>query len=103
VTGTPARNDRHATDRSTEHIAGLRLRDYYAGLTKITDRSLEILGRMPSLEQIDLYECAGITDAGLRFLTPLPKLRQVEVSGLPGVTLAGTRVFPPRVRVRYST
>ena len=27
--------------------------------------SLEILGRMPSLEQIELYECNGVTDAGL--------------------------------------
>jgi Leucine-rich repeat (LRR) protein len=94
---------REVTDRSTEHIKDLQIRYYYAGLTKITDRSLEILGSMPSLEQIELYECNGITDAGLPFLVRLPNLREVDLDGLPGVTLPGTKVFPPHVRVKYST
>jgi hypothetical protein len=94
---------RDTTDIATEHIAGLGLKYYYAGLTKITDRSLAILGRMPSLEQVDLYECAGVTDAGLAFLAGLPRLREVHLDSLPGVTLEGTRVFPDNVRVYYST
>ena len=94
---------RETTDVATEHIAGLRLRSYYAGLTQITDRSLEILGRMTSLEQIELYECLHVTDAGLTFLARLPQLRQFDVSGSPGVTLDGTRVFPASVAVKYST
>lgn len=76
---------------------------YYAGLTLITDRSLELLGRISSLEQIDLYECQGVTDAGLTYLAPLPRLREVNLDSLPGVTLEGTRVFPARVRVKYTT
>jgi len=72
-------------------------------LTRITDRSLEILGGMPSLEEIELYECPGVTDRGLAFLTGLPRLRTVDLTGMPHVTLAGTGVFPERVRVRYST
>jgi hypothetical protein len=94
---------RETTDVATEHIGGLRLRSYYAGLTRITDRSLEILGRMTSLEQIELYECLHVTDAGLPFLAQLPKLRQFDVSGSPGVTLEGTTVFPASVVVHYST
>jgi hypothetical protein len=94
---------RETTDVATEHIAGLQLRSYYAGLTQITDRSLEILGRMTSLEQIELYECLHVTDAGLAFVSKLPRLRQFEVSGSPGVTLEGTKVFPASVTVRYST
>jgi hypothetical protein len=94
---------RDTTDQATEHIANLKIRYYYAGLTQITDRSLEILGRMPSLEEIEFYECKGITDAGLRFLVRLPNLKAVSVAESPGVTLAGTRVFPSRVRVQYST
>ena len=31
---------RETTDAATEHIAGLRIKYYYAGLTQITDRSL---------------------------------------------------------------
>ena len=94
---------RDTTDLATEHIAGLGLNYYYAGLTQITDRSLAILGRMPSLEQVELYECKGVTDAGLPFLAGLPRLREVHLDGLPGVTLAGTRVFPGHVRVCYTT
>ncbi|HWC96760.1 MAG TPA: hypothetical protein VG456_08425 [Candidatus Sulfopaludibacter sp.] len=94
---------RETTDLATEHIAGLPLKYYYAGLTQITDRSLEILGRISSLEQVELYECLGVTDAGLPALAALPNLREVSFNGLPGVTLEGTAVFPPSVRVNYTT
>ena len=41
---------RDTGDLATEHIAGLpNLKEYYAGQPRITDRSLEILGTMPSL------------------------------------------------------
>jgi hypothetical protein len=94
---------RESGDAATEHIAGLELKYYYAGLTQITDRSLEILGGMQSLEQVDLYECLKVTDAGLVFLARLPRLREVHLDSLPGVTLEGTRVFREGVRVAYST
>ena len=82
---------RETGDTATEHIKGLGIKYYYAGLTQITDRSLEILGGMESLEQVDLYECLKVTDAGLPFLARLPKLREVHLDGLPGVTLEGTK------------
>jgi hypothetical protein len=94
---------RDTTDVATEFIERLPITYYYAGLTQITDRSLEILGRMPTLEQVELYECKGVTDAGLPALATLPRLREVHFDGLPGVTLQGTRVFPPHVRVHYTT
>jgi ankyrin repeat protein len=94
---------RDTTDLATEHIAGLQLKYYYAGLTQISDRSLAILGRMSSLEEVEFYECKGVTDAGLVFLTGLPRLREVHLDGLPGVTFGGTKVFPAHVRVSYST
>ena len=94
---------RETTDIATEHIAGLHLRYYYAGLTQITDRSLAILGGMSSLEQIELYECKGVTDEGVRLLAGLPNLREVHLDGLPGVTVTGSQVFPKNVRVLYST
>jgi hypothetical protein len=94
---------RESGDEATAHIAGLTIGYYYAGLTQITDRSLEILGGMTSLEQVEFYECKGVTDAGLPFLATLPHLREVALDGLPGVTFAGTKIFPAGVRVRYST
>jgi hypothetical protein len=94
---------RDTGDVATERIARLpKLKSYYAGLTRITDRSLEILGRMSSLERIEFYECNGITDAGLSFLAGLPRLREVDLAGSPNITLQGTRIFPPYVRVKYS-
>lgn len=66
---------RSTGDTATEHIAGLsKLKTYYAGKTQITDRSLEILGRMPSLERLELWQCAGLTDAGIARLKALPHL-----------------------------
>jgi ankyrin repeat protein len=94
---------RESGDAATAHIAGLQLKYYYAGLTQITDRSLEILGRMDSLEQIEFYECQHVTDAGLPHLAALPNLKEVHLDSLPGVTLEGTKVFPPTVAVQYST
>ncbi|MBV8841565.1 MAG: hypothetical protein JO307_02035, partial [Bryobacterales bacterium] len=93
---------RETGDAATEHIKGLAIKYYYAGLTQVTDRSLEILGGMEALEKVDLYECLKITDAGLPFLAQLPRLREVHLDGLPGVTLEGTKVFRPDVHVYHS-
>jgi hypothetical protein len=92
-----------AGDRGTEHIRSLALKFYYAGCTQISDRSLEILGGMESLEQVDLYGCQKVTDRGLPFLARLPRLRETHLDGMPGVTLDGARVFRPGVHVYYST
>ena len=94
---------RSTTDAATEQIVNLPLRYYYAGLTQITDRSLELLGRIRTLEQAEFYECRGITDQGLPFLAALPQLREVAIDSSPQVSFAGIGVFPPNVRVRYST
>jgi hypothetical protein len=72
---------RETTDVATEHIAGLsRLKKYFASYTRITDRSLEILGTMPSLEEVTLSGCAGVSDAGVKRLAALPRLRKLDVS-----------------------
>ncbi len=93
---------RDTGDTATEHIAGLsRLKTYYAGNTRITDRSLEILGRMTSLEKIEFWECAGITNAGIALLASLPRLSEITVGGSPNITRDGMAVFPATVRVNY--
>jgi hypothetical protein len=93
---------RDTGDTATGHLAGLsRLKTYYAGSTQITDKSLEILGRMPSLEQLTFEATVGITNAGLAFLAGLPRLREVNLEGLPHVTRAGAAVFPANIRVNY--
>jgi hypothetical protein len=94
---------RETGDEATEHLAGLpALKMYYAGSTRITNRSLERLGAMPSLEEVSLWDCPGVTDAGIVALGALPRLRKVTLEGLPGVSRAGTRVFGPGVRVSYA-
>ena len=94
---------RDTGDVATEHIAGLsQLKTYYAGKTNITDRSLETLGRMVSLEQIEFWQCAGLTDTGLANLAGLPKLREIRLNGLPNVTRKVTSMFPVQVQIKYS-
>ena len=84
-------------------IAGLsKLKTYYAGQTKITDRSLAILSRMPSLENLEFWNCAGITNAGVAHLAALPGLREISVDGCQQVTLEIITLFPAHVRVRHS-
>ena len=94
---------RDTGDAATEHIAGLRLKKYYAGLTRITDRSLEILAGMASLEQIQIHHCQGVTDTGVRRLARLPRLRELSVEGSRNVTRGAFQGFAPGVRVSYST
>jgi hypothetical protein len=90
---------RETTDLATEHIASLsRLKKYFASYIKITDRSLEILSRIHSLERISFYGCAGVTNAGVVALAGLPRLREVEVSG-PHITRECAAAFPASVRV----
>lgn len=93
---------RDTGDAATEQIAGLsRLKTYYAGKTKITDRSLEILGSMPSLESLEFWECAGISNGGLAHLAGLPYLREITVGGSPNVTREGMAIFPATIRANF--
>lgn len=89
-------------DLATECISGLsKLKTYYAGHTKISDRSLAILARMLSLEKIELYNCEEITDAGVTLLSALPRLKEFVVEGSPQVTPAAAIRFGPQVRIGY--
>lgn len=91
---------RDTGDVATEHIRGLeRLRIYYAGMTQITDRSLDILGGMESLEKLEFWQCMAITDVGIGHLAGLPKLRRVEIHGSPGVSEKVRGLFLESVRV----
>jgi len=93
---------RDTGDTATSHLSELsELKSYYAGSTMITDRSLEILGRMSSLERLEFSFCAGITDAGLVYLARLPRLREVSLD-CPNLTREGAAVFPAQVTVNYS-
>lgn len=93
---------RDTGDVATEHVAGLKLKTYYAGSTKMTDRSLEILSAMTTLERIELHACHGITDAGASHLAALPQLRRLSLDGCRNLTRAAATGFEPRVRVTYS-
>jgi hypothetical protein len=94
---------RDTGDAATEHLTGLQLKTYYAGKTRITDRSLALLGRMTSLEKLEFWQTAGISDAGLAALAKLPRLRELSISGAPRVTRQGMAVFPAGVRVDYGS
>jgi len=93
---------RTTTDAATEHIQRLPLRTYYAGKTLITDRSLELLSRMESLERLMFWGTAGVTDDGVRALKRLPRLRELSLEELPHVTAEVAAEFPAGIRVTYA-
>jgi len=95
---------RDTTDVATEHIQTLpNLKKYHAGYTQITDRTLEILSSMDSLEELSFEGCKSITDVGLTALASLPRLRELSVGGCPRVTRATISAFPTTIRVNYSS
>jgi hypothetical protein len=94
---------RETTDVATEHIAGLQhLKEYYAGQTLITDKSLGMLGRMDSLEVARFWNISGITPKGVAELVRLPKLKEVVFDGCINITQDATAIFPAGVEVNYS-
>jgi ankyrin repeat protein len=94
---------RNTTDEATGHIAGLsKLRTYYAGQTKITDRSLDILGRMTSLETLEFWNIAGITNTGVHHLARLPRLREVTFDRCRHISQEAAAVFPAGVHVKIT-
>jgi hypothetical protein len=95
---------RDTGDRASEQIASLtKLRYYYAGQTQITDRSLEILGGMSSLEEVELSACKSISNAGLAHIAKLPRLRKVAFDATPHVSRAALALFAHDVRVDFWT
>jgi hypothetical protein len=94
---------RETTDVATEHLTKLaKLEKYFVSYNRITDRTPEILSRMPSLEDLTFDACAGLTDAGIAALARLPRLRELRLSGMPNVTASVVAAFGADVRVRYS-
>jgi Leucine-rich repeat (LRR) protein len=93
---------RDTSDAATEHLAGLPgLKKYFASYTKITDRSMEVLSRMDSLESISFYGCPSVTNAGVMALARLPRLRELTVSG-PNINSACAATFPAHVKAKFS-
>jgi hypothetical protein len=94
---------RDTGDAATEHISRLqKLRTYYAGMTQITDRSLEILGRIEAFENLEFWQCMAITDGGVAHLAALPRLQRIEIHNSPKVSRNITQLFRETVRVHYS-
>ncbi len=94
---------RDSGDAATGEIAGLSsLTMYYAGKTRITDRSLEVLAGIPSLERLTFWETEGITNEGARLLARLPRLRAVSFEGVPHVTPDIGERFPATVQVSHA-
>ena len=94
---------RDTTDAATEQITGLsKLRTYYAGQTRITDRTLELLSGMASLESLEFWNCAGLTNEGAARLARLPHLREVAFDSCRHVTRDVAGLFASGVRVRWT-
>jgi hypothetical protein len=70
-------------------------------MTNITDASLELLGRMTTLEKLEFWQCMYISDKGVSYLAALPYLRGIDINQSPNVSLNILRLFGTTVRVSY--
>ena len=62
---------RDTTDVATSHLTSLpNLKKYHAGYTLITDKSLELLSQIKTLEEMSFEGCKFITDAGIPVARP---------------------------------
>lgn len=75
---------RDTDDKATAPIASLKFEQSYAGKTRITDRSLEILSRMTTLETLVFRAKAGISDAGVARTREAAALRRSRSSARRG-------------------
>jgi hypothetical protein len=93
---------RETSDVATEHIVNLpRLKKYFTSYTKITDRSMQLLSTIRSLENISFYGCPAVTNSGVMALARLPRLRKLEAIG-PQITSASQTAFSGRVKTRFT-
>ena len=94
---------RDTGDVATSHITNLRrLKKYFASYTRATDRTLEYLADIDSLESIDLSSIPGVTNAGIAALTRLPRLRELHLGGMQHVDLEKLPAFREEVRVEVT-
>jgi hypothetical protein len=92
---------RDTGDVATSHITRLgRLKKYFASYTRATDRTLQYLSEIDSLESIDLSAIPGITNAGIAALTRLPRLRELHLGGMQHVDVEHLPVFDEGVNVK---
>jgi hypothetical protein len=95
---------RDTGDAATARLSELKLlKTYYAGGTLITDRSLEILSGMASLERLVFSACGSVTNAGIAMLARLPRLRELSLEYMPQVTRAALASIPHSVQVNFET
>ena len=66
----------------------------------MTNRDLELLASMTSLERINLHDCKRDHDKGIRALAALPALRKVQIEGSRAVTHGALAAFAPSVRIK---
>jgi hypothetical protein len=72
--------NRSTTDAATRHLEGHESLKWYGAYgTQITDESLGVLSRLPSLEHVELDNLFGITDDGVRVLAGAARLRRLSV------------------------
>ena len=89
-------------DTATEYITSLsELAKYNIWTTQITDRSLEILSKMDSLQDILLQKCNKVTDEGLGKLQRLLLLRSLRLMQCQELTEKGIGVFGEDVQVNF--
>ncbi|MBX3444343.1 MAG: hypothetical protein KF774_18215 [Planctomyces sp.] len=82
----------------------LKLKRLRLAGSRVTVAGLKLLGKLRSLEELDLSRCAGVNDAALAALRPLKSLRQLSLDGA-GCTADGVAMLKkslPDATIRFN-
>lgn len=64
--------------------------------SNITNKSLQYIATIKSVEELLLFDCKNITDEGLSYIQDMPNLRYLDVSGCEGITEKGLNLLAKR-------
>lgn len=95
--------NRSTTDAATRHLEGhAALKWYGAYGTQITDDSLRVLARLPSIEHVELDNLFGITDEGASVLARAVTLRYLSIDTCPRVAGRWLDSAPQRLDAHFN-
>ena len=78
-----------------------KLSSYSIWISDVTDRSLELLARMPAIESLLVYGCDRITDVGVRCFAALPRLEAIDQQENAHLPQAAVTAFDGSVRINF--
>lgn len=94
-TGEAAITDRGVMDLANLGLEHLKTIDLGHN-SNITNKSLQYIATIKSVEELLLFDCKNLTDDGLLYIQDMPNLKYIDVSDCEGITEKGLNLLSKR-------